>query len=151
MGSNVLMSEDHPHYGLFSQGVVDHCRDVVNRPYSHGSLWLPATLTKENSKFYYKNQGFAQFRELIGSTGPARHDQAQPGEPLQPQIKPILSASNRHFLNQNGTRGFAAPGCLIGTDLHDLLEHVLQIARNRDLLNRILDLTVLHPVAECAT
>ena len=52
-----------------------------------------------------------------------------------------------HALNQHRAHGLAAVGVRVGTDADDLLEHLAEVAGDGDFLHRVLDDTVLDPVA----
>jgi len=60
------------------------------------------------------------------------------------------SASDGHVAYQNRTRRFRATYQHIATNRCDVFEHVTQVTRNRDLLNWVLDHTILDPIARRA-
>src|SRR5579862_1060083 len=59
--------------------------------------------------------------------------------------EPTSIARDRHAIEEDGTAMFRAAHDRIGTDGDDALEHVEQVARDRDLFHRMADLAALDP------
>src|SRR5262249_25203513 len=76
----------------------------------------------------------------------------RPDEPLEHESRSRrpLAAGDPHALDEARAAGARAAREDIAADRGDVAEHVAQVARDRDLLDRIPDLAALDPVTERA-
>ncbi len=66
-----------------------------------------------------------------------------------PSRKPLV-AGDRQTLDENRSTADRPANIDVGTDRLDTQKQILQVARDRDLVDRVHDLTVLNPEACCA-